>query len=74
IDKEVQPVAQRFRRVPFRVRKNIEEQLKKDEELGVIEKATGATLWVSPLVVVPKPGQVRVCIDMSCQSSNRLYK
>lgn len=67
IDKDAQPVAQRYRRVPFHVRKRTEEQLKHDEELGVIEKASGPVPWVSPIVVVPKPkslGKVRVCVDM----------
>ncbi|KAK3705569.1 hypothetical protein QZH41_000258 [Actinostola sp. cb2023] len=37
IDESVPPVAQPHRRVPFHVRKQLEEQLKRDEELGVIE-------------------------------------
>ena len=64
IDEGVTPVAQPHRRVPFHVRKQLEEQLKQDEELGVIE---GPTPWVSPVVVAPKPkspGKVRVCVDM----------
>lgn len=75
IDQHVQPVAQHYRRVPFHVRKDIENQLQKDEELGVIEKATGPTPWVSPVVVVPKPkqpGKVRVCVDM--RSANTAIK
>ncbi|GFN86958.1 retrovirus-related pol polyprotein from transposon opus [Plakobranchus ocellatus] len=35
--------------------------------MGVIEKATGPTPWVSPLVIVPKPknpDEIRVCVDM----------
>ena len=66
IDEKVQPVAQKQRRVPFHVRQQVEAQIKKDEELGVIEKATGPTPWISPIVVVPKkdPGKIRVCVDM----------
>ncbi|XP_046328438.2 uncharacterized protein K02A2.6-like [Haliotis rufescens] len=67
IDKDVQPVAQQYRRVPFHVRKDIETQIKSDLERDVIERASGPTPWVSPLVVVPKPsspGKVRVCVDM----------
>ncbi|XP_048249112.1 uncharacterized protein K02A2.6-like [Haliotis rufescens] len=55
IDKDVQPVAQQYRRVPFHVRKDIETQIKSDLERDVIERASGPTPWVSPLVVVPKP-------------------
>ena len=66
IDETVPPCAQPHRRVPFHVRKQLEEQLRADEALGVIERVNDQTPWVSPLVVVPKksPGQVRVCVDM----------
>ena len=55
IDEDVPPVAQPHRRVPFHVRKQLEEQLRRDEELGVIERIEGPTPWVSPIVVAPKP-------------------
>jgi transposase InsO family protein len=67
IDETVPAVAQPHRRIPFHVRKQLEEQLERDEKSGVIERVEGATPWVSPLVVVPKPkapGQIRVCVDM----------
>ena len=67
IDENVPPVAQPHRRVPFHVRKQLEEQVQHDEELGVIERIEGPTPWVSPIVVAPKPkspGKVRVCVDM----------
>ena len=66
IDETVQPVAQPHRRIPFKVRKQLEEQLEKDEEQGVIERVDGPTPWVSPVVIAPKrdPGKIRVCIDM----------
>ena len=67
VDQTVPPVAQPHRRIPFHVREHLKEQLKRDEELGVIERIEGPTPWVSPIVVVPKPkspGKVRVCVDM----------
>ena len=67
IDEDIPPVAQPHRRVSFHVRKQLEEQLLHDEELGVIERITGPTPWVSPIVVAPKPkspGKIRVCVDM----------
>ena len=67
IDESVQPVAQPHRRVLFHVRQQLAEQLKRDEDLGVVERIKGLTPWVSPIVVAPKPkspGQVRVCVDM----------
>ena len=67
IDNTVAPTAQPHRRIPFLLRKQVEAQLEADLQLGVIEKVEGATPWVSPIVVVPKPkcpGAVRICIDM----------
>ena len=67
VDDKVPPVVQQYRRIPFHVRQQVEEQIQQDEKLGVIEKANGPTPWVSPVVVVPKPkqpGKVRVCVDM----------
>ena len=49
------------------MRQQLEKHIDKEIELGVIEKATGATPWVSPLVIVPKPknpDELRVCVDM----------
>nr|XP_006817021.1 PREDICTED: uncharacterized protein K02A2.6-like [Saccoglossus kowalevskii] len=64
IDKSVKPVAQQHRRVPFHVRGKVEKELQKLEELDIIEKAVGATPWVSPIVVVPKKENIRICVDM----------
>ena len=67
INKDVPPVAQPHQRIPFHMQKQLEEQVNKDKELGVIEKVEGPTPWVSPVVVTPKPKQpgiIQVCIDM----------
>lgn len=65
INKDVPPVTQRHRRIPFHVRKDVETELKRLEDLDVIEPVSGPTPWVSPVVVVPKKSKgVRVCIDM----------
>ena len=67
IDKTVKATALRHRRVQFHLRPKVEEELGKLEALGVIEKVTGPTPWVSPLVIAPKPkqpGAVRLCVDM----------
>ena len=55
IDESIPSVAQPHMRIPFQVRQQLEEQLRKDEELGGIERIEGPTPWVSPIVVAPKP-------------------
>ena len=65
IDKEVPPVAQQARRIPFHPRKQVEKELDHLESLGIIEDVEGPTPWVSPLVIIPKKnGDVRLCIDL----------
>ncbi|CAC5396188.1 unnamed protein product [Mytilus coruscus] len=59
------PIAQPTRRLPFNIRKSVEEKLCELEEMDVIERVEGPTEWVSPLVVVPKRNsEIRICVDM----------
>ncbi|XP_067026772.1 uncharacterized protein [Acropora muricata] len=53
IDAEVQPVAQPIRRVPYHLRDKLTNKLKELVELDIIEKVSGPSTWVSPVVVVP---------------------
>ena len=66
IDKTVKPVAQPVRKIPFKMRKQVEAKIEELEKSDVIEKVEGPTPWVSGLVVVPKANsnEVRLCIDM----------
>jgi len=67
IDKTVKPVAQPHRRIPFHLRKKVEEELQDLLAHDIIEKVEGPTPWVSPIVTPPKPKQpdkVRICVDM----------
>jgi len=50
-NENIQPVAQKARRLPITVQKQVDEELDKLLELGVIEPVTEPTTWVSPLVV-----------------------
>ena len=65
INKEVPPVQQKTRRVPFHIRDEVSKELDRLKHLDIIEPATGPTPWISPIVVVHKPqGQgIRICID-----------
>ena len=49
------------------MRKRVEDELKRLEQLDIIEKVDGPTPWVSPIVVAPKPkkpDEIRICVDM----------
>lgn len=68
IDTKVQPVTQPHRRIPFHLRKQVETELQRLEDLDIIERVDGPTDWVSPIVVAPKPksktNEIRICVDM----------
>lgn len=65
IDETVTPVAQHVRRVPIALRRQVEDQLNRLLNSGIIEKVNGPSPWVSPVVIVIKDnGDVRLCIDM----------
>ena len=65
VDKTAPPVAQPLRRVPYHLREKLDKKLDELEEAGIIEKCSGPSSWISPLVCVPKAnGEVRVCVDM----------
>ena len=63
INKDIQPIPQRERRIPFHVREQVDQELKRLEQLDIIEKADGPTPWISPVVIIPKSEGVRICID-----------
>jgi hypothetical protein len=65
VNKEMKPVIQNARRIPFSLRSKVEEKIAELEALDIIERADGPTSFVSPIVVVPKPnGDIRLCVDM----------
>ena len=68
IDKNVTPVAQKERRIPFALRKKVNSEIEKLEKAGIVEDVTDEpTPWLNPIVVVPKTdGGIRLCIDMRC--------
>ena len=67
IDESKAPVQQQHRRIPFQIREKVETELKRLEDLDIIEHVDGPTPWVSPIVVAPKPkkpDEIRICVDM----------
>lgn len=71
IDLIIRPVAQTASRIPFAVREKVEKELQNLLDSDVIEPVEGPTLWISPIVVVPKSsGDVR-CVWI-CEEQVRL--
>lgn len=67
IDESIRPVAQPHRRIPFLMRKKVEKELERLQNLDIIRKAEGPTPWISPVVIVPKGNdEIRICIDNRC--------
>lgn len=65
IDRSVQPVAQRLRRLPFATLEKVDEKLKELLAKDIIERVSEPSRWVSPMVIVIKDnGDIRLCIDM----------
>ena len=64
INKDVKPVIQKARRIPFHYRDKVESEMENLKSLDIIEEADGPTEWQSPIVISPKAnGQIRVCLD-----------
>ncbi|XP_065060965.1 uncharacterized protein K02A2.6-like [Rhopilema esculentum] len=76
IDENVTPVVQNTRRIPFHIRKQVEEELLSLEAQGIIERVPEgqATPWISQIVAVPKKDNksIRICVDM--RSANTAIK
>ena len=64
VDDSFKPLAQKYRRLPFHIRDQVEAELKTLEELDIIEKADGPTPWASPIVVAPKKTGIQICVDL----------
>lgn len=61
---DAKPVIQPYRRIPVAVEKAVDAKIDELMEKGIIEKVNEPSKWVSPIVVVPKGEDVRICLDM----------
>ena len=62
LDPEIRPVRQKLRPLPFHLREAVSKELKKQIDLGILERVTddmGPTPWVSNIVPVLKDKEVR---------------
>ena len=64
VNTSIQPVKMPLRKVPLAVQERLEEEISRLEAMGVIEKISQPTDWVSGMVVAEKRnGKLRLCID-----------
>ena len=64
IEEDAKPVIHSPRRVPVALKEKLKHELKRLQSIGITERVTEPTPWVSSLVVVQNPnGQMRVCLD-----------
>ena len=57
------PVQHAPRRVAVTLQKEVKEKIAEMEKKGIIQKVTEPTEWISSMVVVAKPGKIRICLD-----------
>jgi hypothetical protein len=63
LDPFVEPVVHPPRKVPAALREQVRAEVDRMVNLGVIAKQDEPTDWVSSIVVVRKPGKLRICLD-----------
>lgn len=76
IDLIVNPVFENkpVRHVPYQIREEVRQELRKMEQLGVIEQVQEPTPVVSSMVVVKQNGKLRICLDPSEVNKNLLWR
>lgn len=63
VDPSAVPVQHTSRRIPVALKKEVKTKLEDLERRGIIVKETAPTEWISNMVVVAKPGKIRICLD-----------
>ena len=63
IDEAVKPVVHAPRKVPVALRDSVKKTLDELEKDDVIARVTEPTDWVSSMMLVQKPGKLRICLD-----------
>ena len=60
---EIKPVQHAPRRIATPLHDEAKAKIEELEEKNIIKKETDPTDWISSMVVVAKPGKIRICLD-----------
>ena len=52
-----------LRHIPVTLQKEVKEKIAELEGKGIIQKVAESTSWISRMVVLVKPGKIRICLD-----------
>ena len=63
VNPEVTPVHDAPRRIAVTLHKEVRAKLEELEKKNILMKETELTDWISSMVIVAKPGKIRVCLD-----------
>ena len=63
VDPEVTPVHHGLRHIAVTLHKKVKTKLEELEKKNILVKETEPTDWISSMVVVAKPGKIRICLD-----------
>ena len=63
VDPEVTPVHHAPRRIAVTLHSEVKAKLEELEQKNILVKETEPTDWISSMVVVAKPGKIRICLD-----------
>ena len=65
VNPSITPITQKPRRLPILLQKQVDQELDRLLQLGVLEKVDTPPTWVNPLhVAAKKNGGIRICVDM----------
>lgn len=52
-----------LRHIPVTLQKEVKEKIAELKGKGIIQKVAESTSWISRMVVLVKPGKIRICLD-----------
>jgi hypothetical protein len=70
LDENATPIVHPPRKVPVGIKERLRNELERLTKMDIIKPVSTPTPWVSSLVIVVKPGKLRICIDQKHLNQN----